>query len=106
MADKNPWMAFPLRCLYTLTLQRNGTILAVIKVDWSFHEPMYYFLCILPLTDTGLSISTLPSKLSVFWFSAPEIAFDACITQTLFIHGFGVESGILVSMAFDRFVAI
>ncbi|XP_006183175.3 olfactory receptor 51H1 [Camelus ferus] len=107
MPDKNPWMAFPLGFLYTLTLLGNGTILAVIKVDQSLHEPMYYFLSILALTDVSLSMSTLPSMLSIFWFNAPEIPFDACITQMFFIHGFGVvESGVLVSMAFDRFVAI
>uniref|UniRef100_A0A8C2VZC9 Olfactory receptor n=1 Tax=Chinchilla lanigera TaxID=34839 RepID=A0A8C2VZC9_CHILA len=100
MPDKNPWMAFPLGFLYSLTLLGNGTILAVIKVDQSLHQPMYYFLAILALTDVSLSMSTLPSMLS-------EIAFDACITQMFFIHGFGVvESGVLVSMAFDRFVAI
>ncbi|XP_005074129.1 olfactory receptor 51H1-like [Mesocricetus auratus] len=107
MPDKNPWMAFPLGFLYTLTVLGNGTILAVVKVEQSLHEPMYYFLCILALTDVSLSISTLPSMLSIFWFNVPEIPFNACVTQMFFIHGFGVvESGVLVSMAFDRFVAI
>ncbi|XP_068964993.1 olfactory receptor 51H1-like [Petaurus breviceps papuanus] len=107
MPEKNPWMAFPLGLLYTLTLLGNGTILSIIKMDSSLHEPMYYFLSILALTDVGLSMSTLPTMLSIFWFNAPEIPFDACITQMFFIHGFGVvESGVLVSMAFDRFVAI
>ncbi|XP_039079118.1 olfactory receptor 51H1 [Hyaena hyaena] len=107
MPDKNAWMAFPLGFLYTLTLLGNGTILAIIKVDESLHKPMYYFLSILAVTDVSLSMSTLPSMLSIFWFNAPEIPFDACITQMFFIHGFGVvESGVLVSMAFDRFVAI
>ncbi|KAF0872051.1 O51H1 protein, partial [Crocuta crocuta] len=103
----NAWMAFPLGFLYTLTLLGNGTILAIIKVDESLHKPMYYFLSILAVTDVSLSMSTLPSMLSIFWFNAPEIPFDVCITQMFFIHGFGVvESGVLVSMAFDRFVAI
>ncbi|KAM6172897.1 olfactory receptor 51H1-like [Erethizon dorsatum] len=107
MPDKNPWMAFPLGFLYVLTLLGNGTILAVIKVDQILHEPMYYFLSILAVTDVSLSMSTMPSMLSTFWFKAPEIAFDACVAQMFFIHVFGlVDSGVLVSMAFDRFVAI
>ncbi|KAM6158406.1 olfactory receptor 51H1-like [Rhynchocyon petersi] len=107
MPDKNPWMAFPLGLLYTLTLLGNGTILTVIKVDQSLHEPMYYFLSILAMTDVSLSVSTLPSMLSIFWFNVPEIAFDACITQMFFIHALGeLESGVLVSMALDRVIAI
>ncbi|XP_017388306.1 olfactory receptor 51H1-like [Cebus imitator] len=107
MPDKNPWLAFPLGFLYTLTLLGNGTILAVIKVEPSLHEPMYYFLSILALSDISLSLSTLPSMLSIFWFNVPEIVFDSCVTQMFFIHIFGiVESGVLVSMAFDRIVAI
>ncbi|XP_039704242.1 olfactory receptor 51H1-like [Pteropus medius] len=107
MPDKNPWMAFPLGFLYILTLLGNAAILAVIKVDHNLREPMYYFLSILAVTDVSLSMSTLPSMLSIFWFNTSEISFDACIAQMFFIHGFGVaESGVLVSMAFDRFVAI
>ncbi|XP_003514871.1 olfactory receptor 51H1 [Cricetulus griseus] len=107
MPDKNPWMAFPLVSLYSLTLLGNGTILAFVFLEQSLHEPMYYFLCILALTDVSLSMSTLPSMLSIFWFNVPEIPLDACVTQMFFIHGFGVvESGVLVSMAFDRLVAI
>uniref|UniRef100_A0A9L0SDA0 Olfactory receptor family 51 subfamily H member 13, pseudo n=1 Tax=Equus caballus TaxID=9796 RepID=A0A9L0SDA0_HORSE len=107
MPDKSPWMAFPLGFLYTLTLLGNGTILAVIKLDQSLREPMYYFLSILTLSDVTLSMFSLPSMLSIFWFNTPEIPFDACITQMFFIHGFeGVESRVLVSMAFNTFVAI
>uniref|UniRef100_A0A8C6RML7 G-protein coupled receptors family 1 profile domain-containing protein n=1 Tax=Nannospalax galili TaxID=1026970 RepID=A0A8C6RML7_NANGA len=64
MRDKNPWMAFPLGFLYTLTLLGNGTILAVVKVEQSLHEPI-------------LSTSTLPTMPRIFWFNAPEIPFDA-----------------------------
>lgn len=90
MPDKNSWLAFPLGFLYTLTLLGNGTILAIIKVEPSLHEPMYYFLSILALTDVSLSMSTLSSTLSIFWFNAPEIVFDACIMQMFFIHVFGI----------------
>jgi olfactory receptor len=43
----------------------------------------------------------------LFWFNAHEIDFDACLTQMFFIHVFSLmESGTLLSMAFDRYVAI
>ncbi|XP_062983966.1 olfactory receptor 51H1-like isoform X2 [Elgaria multicarinata webbii] len=107
MQEKNSWVAFPLGVLYVLTLLGNVTILLVIKTDESLHEPMYIFLSILACSDLGLSVSTMPTMLSVYWFDAAEITFNDCITQLFFIHTFQwVESGVLVAMAFDRFIAI
>nr|XP_006125986.1 putative olfactory receptor 52P1 [Pelodiscus sinensis] len=73
----------------------------------SLHEPMYYFLCMLAITDLVLSTSTLPKMLSIFWFNSREIDFSACLAQLYFVHCFAVmESGIFMAMAFDRYVAI
>ena len=58
-------------------------------------------------TDILLSTTTVPKALAIFWFHAGEIAFDACITQMFFIHiAFVTESGILLAMAFDCYMAI
>ncbi|XP_001372537.2 olfactory receptor 51H1-like [Monodelphis domestica] len=107
MPEKDYWMALPLFLLYSVTLLGNITILMVIRLEQSLHEPMYYFLAMLAATDLSLSLSSLPTMLRVHWFGQYSVAFDACITQMFFIHTFGgVESGVLVAMAFDRFVAI
>nr|XP_034972311.1 olfactory receptor 51H1-like [Zootoca vivipara] len=107
MQEKNSWVAFPLFVLYALTLLGNITILYVIKIDQSLHEPMYFFLSMLACSDLGLCISTMPTMLGVYWFDSREIPFNACITQMFFVHSFQwAESGILVAMAFDRFIAI
>lgn len=107
MPEKDFWLALPLCLLYSTTVLSNVIILIVIKVEQSLHEPMYYFLAMLAATDLSLSLSSMPTMLSVHWFSWYSVTFDACITQMFFIHTFGgVESGVLVAMAFDRFVAI
>ncbi|XP_017388280.1 olfactory receptor 51H1-like [Cebus imitator] len=107
MPEKDLWMALPLCLLYSTTILGNVTILVVIKVEQSLHEPMYYFLAMLAATDLSLSLSSMPTMVSVHWFSWRSITFNVCLIQMFFIHTFGgVESGILVAMAFDRFVAI
>ncbi|KAF1558856.1 Olfactory receptor 51E1, partial [Eudyptula albosignata] len=101
------WMALPLCCLYLLMLLGNCTLLWIIKTDHSLHTPMYYFLPMLAMADLGLSLSTLPTMLAIFWFESTSLRFEACIVQMYFIHSFSaIESGVLVAMVFDRFVAI
>ena len=68
---------------------------------------MYYFLAILSLTDLVMCATTIPKALCIFWFHLKEISFDECLVQVFFIYAFtGMESGVLMLMALDRYVAI
>nr|XP_006110863.1 olfactory receptor 52E4-like [Pelodiscus sinensis] len=101
------WISIPFCIMYIVVILGNFTILFIVKREPSLHEPMYYFLCMLAITDLVLSTSTLPKVLSIFWFNSREIDFSACLTQMFFIHSFSmVESGIFMAMAVDRYVAI
>ncbi|XP_042702355.2 olfactory receptor 52E4-like [Chrysemys picta bellii] len=101
------WISIPFCAIYALSVLGNFTILFIVKREPSLHGPMFYFLCMLAVTDLVMSTSTLPKMLSIFWLNSREISFSACLTQMYFIHCFSeMESGILVAMAFDRYMAI
>ncbi|XP_012641945.1 olfactory receptor 51A4-like [Microcebus murinus] len=107
MEPANIWLSIPICFMYIVAILGNCTILFFIKTESSLHEPMYYFLSMLALSDLGLSFSSLPTMLRVFLFNAPGISPDACIAQEFFIHGFSaMESSVLLIMSFDRFIAI
>ncbi|XP_034618072.1 olfactory receptor 52M1-like [Trachemys scripta elegans] len=101
------WISIPFCTMYAIAIFGNFTILCIVKTEPSLHGPMYYFLCMLAVSDLVVSTSILPKMLSIFWFNSREIDFGACLTQMYIIHCFSsMESGILVALAFDRYVAI
>ncbi|XP_075797095.1 olfactory receptor 52M1-like [Pelodiscus sinensis] len=101
------WISIPFCVMYIVAILGNLTILYIVKREPSLHEPMYYFLCMLAVTDLVLSSSIVPKTLSIFWFNSREINFGACLTQLYVINSVAaMESGIFVAMAFDRYMAI
>ncbi|XP_003781033.1 olfactory receptor 52A1-like [Otolemur garnettii] len=101
------WIGIPFCTMFLIAVIGNVVLLMVIRSERSLHEPMYIFLGMLGATDIALTSSIVPKMLGIFWFNMPEVYFDSCLLQMWLIHTFqGVESGILVAMALDRFVAI
>ncbi|XP_004471787.1 olfactory receptor 52K2-like [Dasypus novemcinctus] len=101
------WISIPFCLVYLLALIGNCALIFIIKTDSSLHQPMYLFLSMLSLNDLMLSTTTLPKILSLFWFNDREINFKVCLVQIFFIHSLStMESGFLLAMAFDRYVAI
>ncbi|KAM4850927.1 olfactory receptor 52B4 [Ictidomys tridecemlineatus] len=107
LEDQHTWISLPFFLSYLVSLLGNSLLILVVMTEHSLHEPMYLFLCMLATADLILSTTTVPKALAIFWFHAGEISLDGCVTQIFFIHAtFIAESGILLAMAFDRYVAI
>ncbi|XP_029457716.1 olfactory receptor 52K1-like [Rhinatrema bivittatum] len=107
LEDEELWISIPFCLIYVMALLGNSLLLYIIKSDPSFHEPMFFFLSMLAGNDIGMSTSTLPKMLSIFWLNCREINFSACLIQMFFVHSLSVvETGILVAMAYDRYIAI
>ncbi|VTJ90546.1 Hypothetical predicted protein [Marmota monax] len=107
LEDRHIWISFPFCSMYVVAVVGNCGLLYLICYEDSLHRSMYYFLAMLSLTDLVMCSSTIPKALCIFWFHLKEIGFDECLVQMFFIHTFtGMESGVLMLMALDRYVAI
>ncbi|XP_055479535.1 olfactory receptor 51B2-like [Psammomys obesus] len=103
----HPWISVPFFAIYISVLLGNGTLLYLIKDDHNLHEPMYYFLAMLAGTDLMVTVTTMPTVMAVLWANHREIRHGACFLQAYIIHSLSiVESGVLLAMSYDRFVAI
>ncbi|CAO2582583.1 Olfactory receptor 52N5 [Lemmus lemmus] len=101
------WISLPLCRVYIISLVGNFGLVYLIYYEESLHRPMYFFLAMLSLIDLFTYTTTLPNALFIFWFKLKENSFTACLVQMFFVHGFtGVESGVLMLMALDRYVDI
>ncbi|XP_012500991.1 PREDICTED: olfactory receptor 52A5-like [Propithecus coquereli] len=101
------WIGIPFFISFILAIIGNGLLLTIIRTERSLHEPMYIFLAVLAATDLGLTLCITPKMLAIFWLQSREIHFESCLIQMYFTHTFQcMESGTLLAMAFDRYVAI
>ncbi|XP_004642058.1 olfactory receptor 51B2-like [Octodon degus] len=107
MEAAHHWISIPFFAIYVSVLVGNGTLLHLIKSDCRLQEPMYYFLAMLAVTDLTVTLTTMPTVMGVLWVNHREISHGGCFVQAYFIHSLSiVESGVLLAMAYDRFIAI
>ncbi|XP_008059360.1 olfactory receptor 52A1-like [Carlito syrichta] len=100
-------IGFPFFAVCLVALLGNILLLIIIPAERILHQPMYIFLAVLAATDIGLCAAIAPKMLAIFWFRSCSMTFDACLAQLFFIHALQcMESGILLAMAFDCYIAI
>ncbi|XP_004443990.1 PREDICTED: olfactory receptor 4P4-like, partial [Ceratotherium simum simum] len=92
---------------YLAILMGNFIILLTITCSHLIQQPMYYFLCHLSLMDLCYTSTVVPRLIRDLAAARKNISYKNCMTQLFTAHLLaGVEIFILVSMAFDRYVAI
>ncbi|XP_006898810.1 PREDICTED: olfactory receptor 7G2-like [Elephantulus edwardii] len=93
--------------IYMITLFGNLLIILAVSLDSKLHNPMYFFLSILSITDICLITTIIPKMLVNLQTHTQSITYSGCITQICFVLVFGgMENSLLAVMAYDRYVAI
>ncbi|EHH61530.1 hypothetical protein EGM_19404 [Macaca fascicularis] len=97
----------PFSVLYLMTVVGNLFVVLLIITDLRLHSPMYFLLANLSFVDCCLSSVTTPKLTTDFLKENKTISFVGCMSQILCVHFFGGgEMVLLVTMAYDRYVAI
>ncbi|XP_047625226.1 olfactory receptor 1J2-like [Phacochoerus africanus] len=93
--------------MYLTTVLGNLLIILLIRLDPHLHTPMYFFLTHLALTDVSFSSVTVPKMLVNMQTQNRSIPYAGCVTQMYFFIFFtDLDSFLITSMAYDRYVAI
>ncbi|KAM4877644.1 olfactory receptor 1J1-like [Thomomys bottae] len=93
--------------MYLTTVLGNLLIILLIRLDSRLHTPMYFFLSHLAFTDVSFSSVTVPKMLINMKSQHQSITYEGCISQTYFFIFFAdLDSFLITSMAYDRYVAI
>ncbi|XP_035887098.1 olfactory receptor 4K2-like [Phyllostomus discolor] len=92
---------------YLMTMLGNCLILLTVLSTPQLHSPMYFLLSNLSLIDMCLSSFATPKMITDFFTQRKTISFEGCISQIFLLHLFtGTEIVLLISMSFDRYIAI
>ncbi|XP_068953539.1 olfactory receptor 4K14-like [Petaurus breviceps papuanus] len=93
--------------IYLATVSGNILIMTTVITDAHLHSPMYFLLANLSFVDLWLSSVTIPKTIIDFFRDSKTISFGTCMWQVVFVHfAGGGEMVLLVTMAYDRYVAI
>ncbi|XP_028275960.1 olfactory receptor 2A14-like [Parambassis ranga] len=93
--------------LYTVIVVVNSSLILVICVNRSLHEPMYMFLCSLFVNELYGSTGLFPSLLLQILSDIHTVSAPACFLQIYCLYTYGhVEFCNLAVMSYDRYLAI
>ncbi|XP_057609390.1 olfactory receptor 4P4-like [Chionomys nivalis] len=92
---------------YTTIWMGNVLIMVSITRTQLIHQPMYFFLNYLSLSDLCYTSTVTPKLMTDLLAERKLISYNNCMIQLFTTHLFGgIEIFILTGMAYDRYVAI
>ncbi|XP_034742300.1 olfactory receptor 6N2-like [Etheostoma cragini] len=92
---------------YILIICSNSTIVCIIVINKSLHEPMYIFIAALLINSVLYSTAIYPKLLIDFLSERQIISYSACLFQWFIYYTLGGSEFFLLSvMAYDRYVSI
>lgn len=102
------YLYFCLTCAgYLLAMVFNASILGLICLDRSLHQPMYILLANLLLNTLLGCTAFYPKLLHDLLRDEPRISRHGCTLQAFCVHVYvSVECNILMVMAYDRYAAV
>ncbi|XP_074838678.1 olfactory receptor 10A4-like [Carettochelys insculpta] len=93
--------------IYLLTLTGNLLVILLIKLNFSLHTPMYFFLVNLSTLDICFTTTVVPQLLVHLLVEEKTISIAGCAAQSYVFAIMGLtECCLLSAMAYDRYVAI
>ncbi|XP_026229305.1 olfactory receptor 1-like [Anabas testudineus] len=93
--------------IYIMTVLGNSFLITLIYLVKTLHTPKYMIVFNLALTDLCGSTALIPKVLDTFLFDRRYIVYEACLSYMFFVWFFAfVQSWTLVTMAYDRIIAI
>ncbi|KAM9714271.1 olfactory receptor 4F15 [Dama dama] len=92
---------------YSASMMGNLVVVFTIALDSHLHSPMYFLLANLSVIDMVFCSIIVPKMICDIFKKHKSISLCGCITQIFFSHAAGgTEMVLLITMAFDRYVAI
>ncbi|XP_043834216.1 olfactory receptor 1361-like [Dromiciops gliroides] len=105
--EQDRFMFLVFLLMYLITGLGNLLIILAIMTDSHLHTPMYFFLTNLSLVDICFTSTTIPKMLVNYISGNKAILYISCLAQVFFFSWFaGLDSTLLASMAYDRYMAI
>ncbi|KAM4620421.1 olfactory receptor 52D1-like [Polymixia lowei] len=95
--------------IYIFIMVSNIGLVVLISMERSLHQPMYLLFCNMSINDVLGATTVIPRLLGDILTASPNrfISYVECVIQAFCFHlHLGTSHTVLLTMAFDRYVAI